>query len=144
MIVYFDTSALIKKYFHESFTNRIIELWKKSDDRVTSAVTFAELLATTQRKAREQPLLDEVINELIRQIKMDWETFIRVEVNTTLNKEVERLTAKYSLRGFDAIHLASATLIQKSINESLIFACFDKSLFSAAKAEGLKLFPEEF
>ncbi len=144
MIVYFDTSALIKKYFHEPYTDNILELWRNTDYRITSMVTFAESLATAHRKIRDQLLSDTVRHKLIDRIKTDWKMFVRVDVNTELNAEIERITATYSLRGFDAIHLASATLIQKSVKQPLIFACFDKALLKAAKAEDLIPFPEEY
>jgi uncharacterized protein YcbX len=48
----------------------------------------------------------------------------------------------YPLRGFDAIHLASARLVHENLPEDFIFACFDHSLARAAQAEGLNTFPQ--
>jgi len=50
---------------------------------------------------------------------------------------LEGIIKKYYLRGFDAIHLASAVLLQESIQENIIFGCFDQGLSRAAHQEGL-------
>ena len=73
--------------------------------------------------------------------RQDWESFIRVKVNEQLDRYIDRVVKKYPLRGFDAIHLASAILIQERIPEKFLFACFDDKLVRAAKSEGFETFP---
>jgi len=69
--------------------------------------------------------------------KRDWESFVRVEVNEDLNEYVDSLIQRHPLRGFDAIHLASAKVMHDSLPGNLIFLCFDQRLASAAHEEGL-------
>jgi len=45
MILYLDTSALVKKYFKEQGSTEVIRLWKKTSSIVTSTVAYAETLA---------------------------------------------------------------------------------------------------
>ncbi len=45
MILYLDTSAIVKKYFKEQGSIEVIRLWKKTSSIVTSTVTYAETLA---------------------------------------------------------------------------------------------------
>ena len=42
-----------------------------------------------------------------------------------------------ALRGFDAIHSASALLLKERTHLEVSFSCFDKRLKAAARAEGL-------
>ncbi len=62
----------------------------------------------------------------------------RPEVTDDLNEPIDRIVANYPLRGFDAIHLASALMIHERIPEHFVFACFDRMLIQAAQTEGLK------
>ena len=64
-----------------------------------------------------------------------------MEVNDELNEYIDRVVEGYSLRGFDAIHLASAIVIQEKLPENFLFACFDNKLAFAAQSEGLETFP---
>lgn len=47
------------------------------------------------------------------------------------------LAEAHSLRGFDALHLASALFLGRSLGEKIIFSSFDKLLNQAAQREGL-------
>jgi len=51
------------------------------------------------------------------------------------------LTHKHPLRGFDAIQLATALILEDDLKRSglpgITFVCADKNLCNAAKAEGL-------
>ncbi|MDM8563422.1 hypothetical protein QUF54_08725 [Candidatus Marithioploca araucensis] len=49
----------------------------------------------------------------------------------------------HNLRGFDAVHLASALFLQEQLQQPLPFSTFDNRLRHAAIAENLQvLFPE--
>ena len=144
MIVYFDTSALVKKYFKEDFTIETMALWKKTSAIVTSSVTFAEVFSALNRKKWEDRIDKNIIQETINIFKNDWESFIRVDVNKELNQTIEKLAVTHPLRGFDTIHLASALIVDKYLQKDIIFACFDKNLLKAAEKENLKTFPANF
>lgn len=139
MILYLDTSALVKRYFRESYSDEIIARWKSAEQIVTSFVAYAETKASLQRKKREAGLDDALIQEITAAFRRDWESFIRVEVNDELNRYIDRVVEAYPLRGFDAIHLASALAIHETLSEDFVFACFDSRLASAAQSEGLQV-----
>ena len=82
-----------------------------------------------------------MIREIADSFHQDWESFIRVEVNDELTGYIDRVVEGYPLRGFDAIHLASAMVIHERLPEDFVFACFDDRLTRAAQAEGLETFP---
>jgi len=141
MILYLDTSALVKRYFREDYSDEVISGWKSAAQIVTSFVAYAETMASMYRKKREAHLADTLIRKIADTFKRDWESFIRVEVNNELNGYIDRVVEEYPLRGFDAIHLASAMVIYEKFPEDFVFACFDEELVRAAKSEGFETFP---
>ena len=144
MILYLDTSALLKKYFKENGSNNVISLWKDSTAIITSAVTYAETLASIYRKRRESRDIDaHIFRAVLESFQKDWKSFIRVDVNEHLHEIINKLVADHPLRGFDAIHLASALLLHEKIENNFIFACYDKRLIAAAIEEGLETCPQK-
>ena len=97
-------------------------------------------MASMYRKKREADLSDSLIRKIVHLFHQDWQSFIRVEINDELNAYIDRVVERYPLRGFDAIHLASAMLVHERLPEDLVFACFDDRLTRAARSEGLKTF----
>ena len=137
MILYCDTSALIKRYVEEEGTDTVDGLWSSAFDIVTSVVAFAETVAAFNRKLREGVLTEKEYTRTLRTFKADFGSFILVPITTALNATIERLVRQYPLRGFDAIHLSSALMIKNSGSIPVQFACFDRSLNNAALKEGL-------
>ena len=142
MILYLDTSALLKKYFEEVGSNQIISKWRQATGIVTSSVAYAEALASIHRKNREVKFEDDLLKKTIDSFKRDWNSFIRVEVTDELNEWIDNLVSRYPLRGFDAIHLASALIVQDRLPENFLFVCYDKKLRRASQMVGLKTFPD--
>ena len=141
MILYLDTSALVKRYFLEQQSNDLLSRWVQAELIVTSSVAYAETVASIFRKKKESGLGEEVIQQVVDAFFLDWKSFFRVEVTDELNETVLRVVQSYALRGFDAIHLASAVLTRGSLPEDFLFACFNQRLAQAAREEGLVTFP---
>jgi uncharacterized protein len=99
------------------------------------------MIASLYRKKREAHLGDVVIKEIREVFQQDWQSFIRVEINDVLNRYIDRVVERYPLKGFDAIHLASAVVLYERFPKEFIFSCFDQNLGRAAKLEGLETFP---
>lgn len=141
MILYLDTSAIVKRYFEEPESTALLSEWKKAAEIVTSAVAYAETLAAFYRKKREASIEEGVFGKILHDFRLDWRSFIRVDVTDELNGTLDRMIEKYPLRGFDAIHLSSAVLVKKNLPEEFLFACFDQRLARAAWEAGLETFP---
>ncbi len=47
----------------------------------------------------------------------------------------------YGLRGYDAVHLASALYWQESLRQRVVLATFDRELWRAGEAAGLGVWP---
>lgn len=142
MILYLDTSALLKKYFRETGSDEVIARWKDATGIVTSSVAYAEALASIHRKKREVKLNRGIFEKILHLFRRDWNSLIRVEVTDELNDWINKIVSRYPLRGFDAIHLASALIVHDKLSENFLFACYDNKLLEAAQSAGLKTLPE--
>jgi len=137
MILYLDTSALVKRYFRESHSDAVLSRWRSATQIVTSFVAYAETMAAVYRKKREAVLSEELIGKIASSFRSDWESFIRVEVNQELNGYIDHVVKAHPLRGFDAIHLASALVVREKIPEGFLFACFDGRTAAALRTRHL-------
>jgi len=137
----YDSCFLLKRYFKEPGSTEIISKWKEATGIVTSSVAYAETMASLYRKKREINMNRTIFGAILSALRRDWTSFIRVEVSDDLNEWIDRIIVNYPLRGFDAIHLASALIIHERVREHFLFACFDKNLIQAGQMEGLKTLP---
>jgi predicted nucleic acid-binding protein len=142
MILYVDTSALVKKYFEESYSAEVISAWKSALAISTSAVAYAELVAAVYRKGREARVKKSLIQTIMNVFQEDWSSLVIVEVDNRLNEMIHKIIVNHHLRGFDAIHLASALAVASAISDDFLFACYDEGLRRAAQAEGLNTMPQ--
>ncbi|MGY4706880.1 type II toxin-antitoxin system VapC family toxin [Candidatus Bipolaricaulota sp. J31] len=143
MILYLDTSALVKLYIQEPGSKEVKELVAAARIVSTSRVSYVEARAGIARKFREGELTEEERRRIVRDLEEDWKNYFIVEVSESVAELGGELTDRYPLRGFDAIHLASALLLKNRTRSDVSFSCFDKRLREAAKAEGLDV-PEHF
>jgi uncharacterized protein len=141
VILYLDSSALVKRYFDEEESEEVISLWISANALATSAVAYAECLAAVGRKARETALNEESRESIEDAFRRDWAAMIRLDVTRDVDGSIDRLAALHPLRGFDLIHLASALTLRERRPQGFLFACFDDRLLTAARQEGLETFP---
>ena len=137
MILYLDTSALVKLYIEEAGSQEVKAMAKRARIVSSSRVAYVEARAGIARKHREGELSKEEYAQLIKDLKQDWDNYFIVEVSESVAKLGGELTGKHPLRGFDAIHLASALLLRNRTRLEVSFSCFDERLKAAAEAEGL-------
>lgn len=141
MILYLDTSALVKRYFKEPYSEEVVSRWREATEIVTSSVAYAEAMASFYRKKRATAFEDELMEQIVSDLRADWHSFIRIQVNDELNEYIDKAIEAHPLRGFDAIHLASAMIMHEKFQADLLFTCFDKKLTQAAQTEGIQTFP---
>ncbi len=74
---------------------------------------------------------------IVQDFDNDWDTFFIVDVSDTLIKRAGQLAEAFALRGYDAVHLASAVIVGEQASQAVTFACFDEKLSRAARRQGL-------
>jgi predicted nucleic acid-binding protein len=138
-LIYLDTSALIKRYIWESGSEQIRGMFREKAFIVTSKIAYAEVYAAFTRRRREGDLTPIQYSRICRLFEHEWPAYLIVEVHDEILHLSRDLIKKYPLRGFDALHLASAKSIRQHLKIAITFGCADQRLLEAAKAERFKL-----
>jgi uncharacterized protein len=105
---------------------------------VTSTVTWAEVCATFARALREGRIQEDAHQRILDALARDWPRFTTLSVVDSLSQHAGILARQHALRGFDAIHLASALYADKAVG-IIRFLAFDARLMNAARNAGLPL-----
>lgn len=146
-VYYLDTSALVKRYAQERGTDWVLRLTDAAagHDLYTVRVTGPEMIAALFRKARTGEISSDEAGRLAENFRADWRgQYQIVELTALVADRAMELAEKHGLRGYDAVHLASASALQemREVMElpSLIFVSADAEQREAAVFEG---FPVE-
>jgi uncharacterized protein len=100
-------------------------------DRVaTSTVAYAE--ARGARKEREGDLDEEGHRRAVEALDEEWHRYDRLAVSNLVAYGAGGMAVRYAMRGFDAIHLASAARLRERFDD-LRFIAFDRRLTDAAR-----------
>ncbi len=137
MILYLDTSALVKLYIAEPGSDQVQSKVEATPVIAASRVAYVEARAGIARKHRAGELSLREYRRMVEDLDKDWERYLIVEVSESVAKLGGELAERYPLRGFDALHLASAVFLRNRTHLRVSFLCFDEKLRSAAEAEGL-------
>lgn len=141
MILFADTSALIKLYIEEVGSAEMAER-ARSSRLAASVLAYAEVYSTFSRRLRESLLSEKEHTAVVEAFEHDWQRAILVPLRPALVGRIPRLVTDHPLKGADAVHLASALMLQDTGLE-LTFAVADRRLARAATKEGLAAFDPE-
>ena len=128
-MIYFDTSALAKKYFiNEKGHGEILKILKAHPHKLfSSALTYIEALSALTRRKHEIRDYEEAIITL----KDDWDVFSVWAIDDEILTSAADLITHHRLR--------AALSIRKHMKEPPLFVCNDAELAQAAKKEGLSV-----
>lgn len=136
MIVYADTSTLAKLYLLEDGSVEIRNLVAAASATTTSVVAYAETRVAMARAFRNGRLDERGLETARQKFEAEWPTTPTVEVSNEILREAGDLGDRYPIRGFDAIHLASAKQVLSLGEDEIVFSTADQRLRQAAIAEG--------
>jgi predicted nucleic acid-binding protein len=135
VIVYFDTSGLLKLFVDEQHTEETRDWARAADTIAVSRVTLPEAAAAIGRRHRDGSLALTSAHRLLREIAAFWRAATVVELDEVRAAD---LAFGHCLTGFDSVQLAAAlTAREQAAGATLAFASFDLALNGAARAEGL-------
>ncbi|MHB1981131.1 MAG: type II toxin-antitoxin system VapC family toxin [Sulfobacillus sp.] len=137
MILYLDTSALIKLYVSEEGSSLVSEAVNSAERVATSRVAYAEARAALAMAARLGRITETERATAVAVFRADWRLYSVVNVSQPLVELAAELAEAKGLRGFDAIHLASSILIMQGTVEPVCFMAYDRALLLAASDMGL-------
>ena len=143
MIIYLDTSALLKQYIQESGSEEVIELLGTANSSGTNLLAYVEMASAITRAVRLKLIPADEAQTTWKDFLVDWELLVRLDVSGQITKRAAALAWEYGLRGYDALHFASALTWQDAIDMPVTLATYDRELWSAAQKTGMNVWPEK-
>jgi predicted nucleic acid-binding protein len=140
LIVYLDTSALVKLYVEEPGSPEVASAIERASGAATARISYAEARAAFARLRRERRVTNAELRRLVQELDEDWHAFSVVEITDAVVRRAGSLAERYDLRAYDAIQLAAALDLRRAGVE-LAFASFDAKLNHAARRSRLRLLP---
>jgi predicted nucleic acid-binding protein len=131
-VAYFDTSALVKNYVREAGSSRARALLRRYGF-LSSAITPIELQSAVQRRRRQREITQPNYNSVISRVASDRSYWQLVEIVPQVLSKAEELVVTENVRTLDAIHIASAMIIQDAFPTLLPFISADERQLAAAQ-----------
>lgn len=118
MILYLDTSALIKLYAEEPETEEVRDAVEEARAVAVSEIGYVEARSALARKEREGSFSTEEHDEAAEQLERDFrEYYLLRSVSGVTLARAGGLTRRHALRAYDAVHLATALALLKESRE---------------------------
>jgi predicted nucleic acid-binding protein len=136
-MIYFDSSALVKRYVEEQGSDKIDALLRDTPTPVTSRLAYPEILAALTRRHRGGHIAVSAFERVKRQFRTDWESLAVIEMRVEVLRFVDRLIDKHALKGADSIHLSTALWLKENVREEVIVVASDAELLRSARIEKL-------
>jgi predicted nucleic acid-binding protein len=140
MILFCDTSALVKLYIVEEGSDALKTQLRSSEAVAVCRIAWAEAHAALSRRAREVPRDAQIIEQAKASLAVDWPHFVVLETDQILVERAGEYADTFALRGYDSIQLAAAYETGRVSQLPIFFACFDIRLNKAAKLLGMSCF----
>lgn len=137
MILFCDTSALVKLYIVEAGSDELKAKVQEAEAVAVCRIAWAEAYAALSKRAREVPEDAMVIERAKAAMAADWSHFVVLEIDQPLVKRAGEYADTFALRGYDSVQLAAAFEAGRISRSPIFFACFDTRLNKAAKLLGM-------
>ncbi len=144
MILYLDTSALIKRYITEPGSKEITVMIKQAEAVGSTLLTQVEMASALAKAVRMDWVESHDAKLAWQEFLSHWESFAQIPVTVGLMERATQIAWEYGLRGYDATHFASALIWQELVEIPVTLATFDRELWLAAKKAGMAVWPESF
>ena len=141
MILFFDTSALVKFFHREEGTDVVVSIISDLKNEVwVSELARLEFICALHRRVRMNEINEDDLNKVLNGFYKEYSRLNTKKIGRAVLNEAEALVKRLGrtsgLRALDAIHLATFNLFDDL--EEMIFVGADDILLTAAKAIGAK------
>ena len=140
MILYLDTSALVKIFVPEAHSEKVRAAVASASVVATHLLAHVEACSAFSRLA-EARADKSVFQRLLRELDAHWAEWEVVEIDEPLIRRAGEFCARYRLRAYDSVHLAAAERIESLSHghADFRFGVFDANLARAARSFGLQV-----
>ena len=132
MLVFFDTSAFVKRYINESGTDKVLEWCDKATEIGLSGIVLPEIISALCRLRREERITGLQYQQLKASLMADIEDAALCDLAPAVLAQSILSLENNVLRGMDAIHVGSAVVLKADV-----FVSSDKRQCEAAVRAGL-------
>ena len=132
MLVFFDSSAFVKRFIQETGTDQVMEWCDKATEIGLSSVALPEIISAFCRLQREDKINMEQYLQLKRMLMVDIEDAVVCDLGPLVLAKAISSLENNILRGMDAIHIGSAVVLKADI-----FISSDNRQCDAADRAGL-------
>lgn len=141
MILYLDTSALVKIIIKEAGADLATRWFEGAGLVASSVVTYPESCAALEQNDRRRGAAPSRLGKWLADLDECWQDVMRVPGTEWT---AGRLALSHHLRGMDAVQLAAAVTLRERLSAGatdstlgeVVFAAFDRELLEAAEREG--------
>ena len=137
MILFCDTSALVKLYTQEQHSDWTREQAQSASHCLVSQIAWAEMCAALALKTRTRQIEGDAVPRILARLQSEWAGYVRLAVDDPLVRDAGELALAFGLRAYDSVQLASARRAREAAGDALSFLCFDKQLVNVAQGLGL-------
>ena len=149
MLLYGDTSALVKLVLQEPGTEEIRAVVAAADVLACAAIGYVELRAAVAAAVRDGRVNALLREQLMLNVERVWQGVSEVLIDRAVLRLAADLAEERRLRACDAVHLAALTVFRQGLDggpaaahEALVFACWDTELRRGASELGFRLLPD--
>jgi predicted nucleic acid-binding protein len=137
--LFFDTSALVKRYYPESGTQTVDSLIESSETKIViSSLSIIETTSAFRRKHNQDDIPWDSLSELLATFFDEaLSSFLIVPTDESLFGQSFELVLEDDLRTLDSLQLSAALDIAAATDE-FRFVCADSELCSVASNRGLE------
>lgn len=139
MLHFFDTSALVKRYYEESGTETVDRIIESEENRVAiSSLSVIETVSAFRRKMNTGELAREDVDVLLGSFFEEaLDQFVLIPMEESILQFSFDLVLEDDLRTLDSLQLAAGLAVDAEV-EKMVFVCADSDLVATAEDRGLE------
>jgi uncharacterized protein len=134
MLVFFDSSAFVKRYIREPGTDEVLDWCERATEIGLAGITLPEIISAFCRLRRESLVSVEQYRVLKSSLLADIEDAALCDLAPTVMAQTVLALENNTLRAMDAIHIGSAVILKADV-----FISADKRQCEAAVQVGLRV-----
>lgn len=142
MILYLDTSAVVKLFIRETGTDYLQGLFAPAGVFGTSRICQPEFSAALSKSVRMGICPTGTSEGALKEFTRIWSSVIKVDADAGVLGSAADLAWEHGLRGYDAVHLASAMHLENLVHSHVTMVTYDKQLWDVSRKVGLVTLPE--
>lgn len=139
MIVYCDTSALMKLFVQEKFSDVVRKTCKEASHVAVSQIAWVEMCAALALKQRTGQIDAETSARALVELKHEWSRYQKLGIDQELIAQAGSFAVQFGLRAYDSVQLATARMAHQQLGDAMAMCCFDNQLNVAARRLGISV-----